>query len=79
MTASQRRLIDMLVRFHNRVDDMFTQQAEAEDCDREFDGGEFSGPVHAALREELGDRIARRLGFDSADVAAHWTTVTPTA
>lgn len=69
MTTLKRRLVLKLVRFQLAVDAAHEAAAEVYEMDREFDGGEFSGP---AIGRELArdeDRLARRFGFACADVA----------
>lgn len=70
MNVRKARLVRILARFFNRVDDMIDKSLEAEAVDRGFDHGEFSGLAHALDREKRADEIARRLGFETADLAS---------
>jgi hypothetical protein len=69
MTTNERRIIRIAVRFQNAVDAARARYAEAYEYDSAFDGGEFSGPALRRAEERERDRIARRFGFASAEVA----------
>jgi hypothetical protein len=69
MTNNHKRLVRLLARFDHAVGQARENAELTYDMDSRFDGGEFSGPsiARALAREE--DRIARRFGFASADLA----------
>jgi hypothetical protein len=69
MTRNHRRLIALLVRFDNAYSAAEERHAEAYDHDREFDGGEFSGPALRRMMLREGDKLARRFGFADACLA----------
>ena len=68
MTQARRRLIQIVVRFHNAVDAARASMEEAYAMDRQIDYGEWSGPAHERQFECDADRLAQRFGFASADL-----------
>lgn len=70
MNADKRRIVTLLVRFQNAVEQANARAEEGYEHDSEFDAGEFSGPAMQRELEREHDRIARRLGFENASVAS---------
>ena len=68
-TQARRRLIQIVVRFQNAAEAVEARHEAAFEFDSLFDAGEFSGPAtnRAIARDQ--DRLARRFGFENAEVA----------
>jgi hypothetical protein len=65
----RRRLILKLARLENAVERYLEDSADVREADMQFDGGEWSGPGWDRLEEEHRDKLARRFGFATYDVA----------
>lgn len=69
MKPATRRLILKLARFQREIDAANERAAQAYDMDSQMDAGEFSGPaMHRALLAEE-NRLARRFGFQTYEIA----------
>jgi hypothetical protein len=70
MASSNLRLfVRRLARYLNAEERIEQAWSEAYGRDRQFDGGEFSGPATVRAIEKASDAAAERLGFVNAETA----------